>query len=159
MNISPDQPITAVASPDVRSSAYSLPLTPRIHPSEIFLAMKSTAFIYSSSVTLVISTPWPSKITPIVSRISERTTIFPLFCGAKRSSSVRIPFGFFSTFQPNPPMMPCHVRVDSRLGSYEGEASESRMFTLFGMFAASNFCVYPKRIQRAAIQSVGVTTS
>ena len=45
MNISPDQPITAVASPEVRSSAYSLPLTPRIQPSEIFLAMKSTAFI------------------------------------------------------------------------------------------------------------------
>ena len=96
---------------------------------------------------------------PIVSRISERTTIFPLFCGAKSSSSVRIPFGFFAVFQPNPAMMPCHVKDCSRLGSNDGDASESRMFDLLGMFAASNFCVYPRRIQRAAIQSVGVTTS
>ena len=95
----------------------------------------------------------------MVSRISERTTIFPLFCGANRSSIVRIPFGFFSTFQPNPPMMPCHVSVCSRFGSNDGAESEAKMFDLFGIFAASNFCVYPRRIQRAAIQSVGVTTS
>ena len=45
INMSPDQPITALASPRFRSSEYELPFTWRINPSAIFPLKKSIAFI------------------------------------------------------------------------------------------------------------------
>ena len=79
----------AMALPLRRSSRYELPLTWRIWPEEICFASSSTAFWYWSAVNgPEMSVPCSSMISPIVSRISDSTTILPLRSGAHRSSMV-----------------------------------------------------------------------
>ena len=81
--------MTAIALPFSRSSTYELPLTWRIWPESIcFWSTSSAALNWSSVKSLEMSTPWASMSTPIVSRISESTSILPLRSGAHRSSTV-----------------------------------------------------------------------